>query len=185
MGSFSKWWGWRWLAVQARYRLIRPMIRSRHPSEYTARGTAVGLFVALTPTVGVQIPMVLGVWVLTKRWIRAWDFNPAVACAWTLISNVVTVPPLYYLFTVTGRIFLGRWEKLRGFETFSQKLEGTAQTGPQGLATLWTQLVGLMETFGWPMLVGSIPWAVAGAGVGYHLTRRFLRQRQDRNNRKA
>ncbi|MBF0370060.1 MAG: DUF2062 domain-containing protein [Magnetococcales bacterium] len=184
MSNLSLSWGWRWLVVQTKRRLIRPMLRGQHPPEYTARGTGVGLFLSLTPTVGFQIPMVLGIWMLTKRWIHRWDFNPAVACAWTLISNVVTLPPLYYLFTVTGRMIMGRWEKLRGFETFSQRLEKTTETGQQGLDALWAQLVGLMETFGWPMLVGSLPWAIVGGGVGYWLTLRFLERHRSRMDNK-
>lgn len=39
-------------------RLVSPLTRNRKPAEYTARGAAVGLLVAITPTVGIQMSIV-------------------------------------------------------------------------------------------------------------------------------
>ena len=53
----------RWL----RYRFVVPVKRSRHPPQYTARGVAVGLFWAMTPTVGIQMMFVLANWLVVRR----------------------------------------------------------------------------------------------------------------------
>ena len=173
-------WMWRWTVLQTRKRLIQPMFLGRHSPEYIARGTGVGLLIAMTPTVGIQIAMVLGVWALTRRWAVRWDFNPAVACAWTFISNVATVPPIYYVFVLTGWLMMGHWENFKGFDAFSRSLEGTGGAGQEGMEAFWAQMVALMDTFGWPMLVGCLPWAVVSGWLGYVLTLRFLRRRQAR-----
>ncbi len=170
-------WTWRWLVLQARRRLIRPILLGRHTPEYTARGTAVGLFVSLTPSVGFQIPLVLALWIVIKAGFRRWDFNPVVASAWTLLSNVATLPPLYYLFFITGRLMMGRDAQPPGFDLFRERLESATHNGQDWLEVLWLQVLGLAETFGWPMLIGSLPWAIAGAWLGYHATMRFLRRR--------
>lgn len=53
-----------------------------------ARGVAIGLFVALTPTVGVQTLMMLGACLLARA-----NFPVAFGISW--ISNPVTLAPLY------------------------------------------------------------------------------------------
>lgn len=47
-------------------RLIAPLVRGKHPPEYTARGTAVGLLIAFTPTLGVQMELVFLLWVIIR-----------------------------------------------------------------------------------------------------------------------
>ena len=80
----------RWL----RYRFVVPIKRSRHPPSYTARGVAVGLFWALTPTVGVQMAMVLLSWIVLRRINPRWDFNVIHAMDWTWVTNFATVLPV-------------------------------------------------------------------------------------------
>jgi len=148
-------------------KLVIPLHRSRHPPEYTARGVAVGLLVALTPTVGVQMPIVFFIWLAARKLRRAWDFNLVVALAWTWVTNVATAPPLYYLYIVTGRMLLGRWDDLQGYEQFSMRL---AQTLPQDagwLESAWLYVLNLFRVFGEPMFVGCVPWMVLGTWAGY------------------
>ncbi len=51
-----------------------------------------GLAVALTPTIGVQMPVVLLLWLGVRRLRPAWDFNLLVARAWTWLISVATMP---------------------------------------------------------------------------------------------
>lgn len=69
-------------------RLIAPLTRGQHAPEYTARGTAVGLAVAFTPTVGVQMPAVFLLWMLIRCLRPSWEFNLVVAVAWTWLTNI-------------------------------------------------------------------------------------------------
>jgi uncharacterized protein (DUF2062 family) len=155
-------------------RLIAPLMRGHYAPEYTARGTAVGLLVAFTPTVGIQLPMVFLLWVLIRFLRPAWEFNMVVALAWTWVTNVFTMAPVYYVFLVTGRIMLGRWDKLRGFEVFQQKLQASLVVNADPLQTLWIYMVKLVEQFGLPLWLGSIPWSLLFAWIGYRWSLRLV-----------
>jgi len=77
-----------------RYRLIVPIIRSKHGPEYSARGVLVGMLVAMTPTVGVQMPIVAFLWLLMRIIRTSWNFSLIIAMAWTWVTKDVTAPPL-------------------------------------------------------------------------------------------
>lgn len=148
-------------------KLIAPLHRSKHSPEYTARGVFFGLIVALTPTVGVQMPIVFGIWLLVRRIRPSADFSLVVALAWTWITNVATAPPLYYLYIVSGRILLGHWQDMQGYGVFTERLAQTMPTDAGWLETAWLYVVNLFEFFGVPLFVGCLPWMVLGAWAGY------------------
>ena len=155
------------LAQLVHDKLVVPLHRSKHPPEYTARGVFFGLLIALTPTVGIQMPIVFGIWLLVRRLRPSADFSLVVALAWTWVTNVATAPPLYYLYIVSGRIMLGHWDNLQGYDVFAERL---AQTMPQDagwLETAWLYVVNLFDIFGVPLFVGCLPWMVFGAWAGY------------------
>jgi uncharacterized protein (DUF2062 family) len=164
-----------------RLRLMIPILRSRHPPEYTARGVFVGLLVALTPTVGAQMLIVAAIWVVAKAMGERWDFNVIVACAWTWTTNVVTVPPVYYVFLVTGRLMLGDFNALPRFDIFHSQLLAVLEAHESWLSSLWHIVWRILDLWGLPMMLGSVPWAIAGAVLGYYwslrLVRRFRRRR--------
>ncbi len=78
-----------------RLRLVIPVLRSSATPEYTARGVFVGLLVAMTPTVGIQMAIVAVIWAVVRMVRPAWDFNVVVGMLWTWVTNVFTPPPLY------------------------------------------------------------------------------------------
>lgn len=160
-----------------RREFLRRLLHPKHAPEYAARASAVGLFVALTPTVGFQVPLVTLIWTITRKF---WRFSLPIAIAWTLISNVATVPPLYYLFVVTGRVTLGRWDELRGFDMFQMRLEQTIPDDATIWTALWLGVADLAEVFGYPMLVGCLPWACLGAVTGYFGVLGFIERRRRR-----
>ncbi|MDS4071718.1 MAG: DUF2062 domain-containing protein, partial [Defluviicoccus sp.] len=98
---------WRRLGRLIHLRLIVPLKRSRHSPEFTARGTAIGLFWAFTPLVGIQMHLVFLTWLCMRP--TRWRFNLLVGVAWTWVTNVLTMWPCYYVFYVTGRLMLGDW----------------------------------------------------------------------------
>ena len=159
----------RWL----RYRFVVPVMRSRHPPQYTARGVAVGLFWAMTPTVGIQMMFVLAHWLIVRRFARRWDFNVIHAMAWTWVTNFATVLPSYYLFYVTGQVLLGRWDDLTGYEGFIKLWD--ASTAPQTTTDYLPGAVSepsvyfdvIVAGWGLAMLVGCPPYAVVAAWIGY------------------
>ncbi len=159
----------RWL----RYRFVVPLMRSRHPPQYTARGVAVGLFWAMTPTVGIQMMFVLAHWLAVRRFAPRWDFNVIHAMAWTWVTNFATVLPSYYMFYVTGQLLLGRWDDLTGYQGFIQLWD--ASTAPDTTTDYLPGAVSepsvyfdvIVAGWGLAMLVGCPPYAVAAAWIGY------------------
>ena len=161
-----------------RYRLIVPVLRTRHAPEYTARGVFVGIAFGLTPTVGLQIGIVMVLWSIVRSMLPRWNFNLIVALAWVWLSNIFTMVPLYFGFLVTGRMMMGHSESLPSYDTFAKELTSSFEVEADGLSGLWQQTVNLFDLFGTPMLVGCIPWALIGGWVGYVWTAKYLRRRR-------
>ena len=162
-----------------RYRLIIPILRGKDSPRHTARGVLVGLICAMTPLVGIQMAMVATVWGVQRVVAPEWRFNVVVAMGWTWITNVFTLPPIYYLFLVTGRLMLGRWEESLGFSDFADKLDKILSLGGGGLTAAWEITVAMVELWGLPMFLGCVPWAVLSGWIGYRWTLRFVLRRQE------
>lgn len=167
-----------------RYRLIVPIIRSKHGPEYSARGVLIGMLVAMTPTVGVQMPIVAFIWLLMRVIRPSWEFSLIIAMAWTWVTNVVTAPPLYYLFVLTGRIMLGQWDSLTGFDEFMQRFHILADYEAGPLKQFYVYVVAVFEIWGLPMFLGSIPWAIISAWPAYRWSYRIAVRRRLRRLRR-
>ena len=159
----------------ARYRLVVPLKRSIHSPEHTARGVMVGMAWAMTPTVGLQMPLVFVTWLVARRLFR-WDFSVVIGMVWTWTTNLVTLVPAYYAFYVTGRFMLGRGAGITAYGEFRILLDRSLATGAD--AGWYESMTGSFAAvfYGWgvPMLVGCIPWAIVGGWVSYVLTLKFV-----------
>ena len=157
-----------------RYRLVIPLKRSRHEPEHTARGVMIGVGWAMTPTVGVQMPIVFAHWIIARKLFN-WDFHLVNGLAWTWLSNVFTLLPLYYLFFLTGQIMLFRIDDLTGYEGFLNLMDGVENVNLSD----WNSMVGWFGTIlkGWgvSMLVGSVPWAILSGWLSYVWSLAFVR----------
>lgn len=154
-----------------RYRLVIPMLRSRHDPVYTARGVAMGVFWGLTPTVGFQTPLVLGAWAGLRA--VGWPSSLVQTIAWTWIDNPFTMLPLYYLCYLTGQLLLGHWGDMAGYGAFAS-IWSAAVDDSRPLAE---RVVTAVRVLGWPTLLGCLPWAVPGGLLSYRWSLRFLRGR--------
>ena len=175
----------------ARYRLVTPLQRSRHPPGYVARSVSAGLFWAMTPTIGIQMPMVLLHWLIVRKF-RQWDFNLIHAWAWTWVTNFVTMFPVYYAFYITGQLALGNWNDLTGYHGFLKLWDASVVVADpigspsHGLLELvsynivglleraWVYFAIVIEVWGMPMLVGCIPYAIVSAWLGYAWSMRIV-----------
>jgi uncharacterized protein (DUF2062 family) len=162
-----------------RYRLIIPILRGRNPLAHTARGVLVGLLCAMTPLVGIQMAMVASVWAVQRVVAPEWRFNVVIAMAWTWITNVFTLPPIYYVFLVTGRLMLGRWEESLGFSDFADKLKEILSLGGGGFTAAWEITLAMVKLWGLPMFLGCVPWAILCGWIGYRWSLRFVTRRRD------
>lgn len=89
-------WGHRWLVDHpAIHDTLRATGALRPGVEPVARGIAIGLFIGLTPTVGVQIMLMIAACVALRG-------NFLAAFAVSFISNPFTLPLLYWIFHALG-----------------------------------------------------------------------------------
>lgn len=147
-----------------RYRLVTPMLRARHPAEYSARAVLVGVVCGLMPILG-QSTIVLAVWLVARRF--NWGFNVVIAALWTFISNPLTTLPMFYGFYTTGQVMLGNWDDISGFDRF-KRFASDLVANHLGL---WEQvkMVARVMFLDWgvAMWIGFIPWAALCGWLGY------------------
>lgn len=174
---------WRRVGRAVYLRLIVPLMRSRHPPEFAARGVMVGLFWAFTPLVGIQLYLVFMTW-LALRWHPRWGFSLIVAMAWVWVSNVFTVLPIYYGFYVTGQLMLGDPGAAMAYDKFVADWQST-WTGDAGWAQKFYAYVKIVaHEQGLPMAIGCVPWAFGSGWLGYRWSLKFIRVRRARRIRR-
>lgn len=167
-----------------RFKFVVPMKRSPHPPEYTARGVAMGVFWGITPLVGVQMYLVFMCW-LAAKWHPKLNFHLLQGMLWVWVSNIFTLVPMYYGFYVTGQAMLGRFDDISGYGAFSGLLDTGAWEGASFWESMKQYFIYIADTFGLPLAIGWIPYAVIGAWVGYKATLRVVRARRARMQRRA
>jgi uncharacterized protein (DUF2062 family) len=152
-------------------KLFNPVLHSTAPVSEVSLGVAIGVFLGLTPTVGLQMYLVALVWCI-YRYIFCRHFNLPVGVAMVWISNPLTMVPLYYLFLVTGYWLLETQNSI-SYELFTEYLghissmEGTWEMIFAGARFLLIDL-------GWPMIIGSLVYAVPGFIISYVMTERIV-----------
>ena len=114
----------------------------------------------MNPFVGIQMALVGAFWTLQKLFLPRWKFNLIAALAWTWVTNIFTVPIVYYIFLITGRLMLGRWKELLGFDEFAQRLEKILSIGGGGVTAVWDITIAMVALWGIPFFIGFIPWAI-------------------------
>ena len=128
--------------IEAHPRLVRVLERggALHIDETTlARGVAVGLFIGMTPTVGIQTTMML---------VASFVFRANFFAAFIVsnVSNPLTMAPLYY-----GWNRLGHW------------LIDRLPVGPTAIDGIGEEIA--FETLS--MFIGSLITAIPSALIGY------------------
>tara|TARA_Y100001970_G_C14245261_1_gene867688 strand:- start:1713 stop:2282 length:570 start_codon:yes stop_codon:yes gene_type:complete len=152
-------------------KFINPILHSTDPVSEVSLGVAVGVFFGLTPTVGIQMYLVAAIWTI-YRYIFKKHFNLPVGVAMVWISNPLTMIPLYYLFLMTG-YWLLETENVLSYMIFTENINRISQTeGTLNMIANGSQF--LLIDLGWPMIVGSIIFAVPGFIISYFLTYRIV-----------
>lgn len=151
--------------------LVLPFVESSAPISHISWGAAIGIFVALTPTMGLQMYIVGMIWIVLRTVIR-FHFNLPIAVALVWISNPVTMVPLYYGFFVTGDLVLGiELAHTMNFEEFRQIFMAAESDPATTMAeALLSSFMLLFWKLGWPMLIGSLLWAAPLAVAAYPVT---------------
>ncbi len=163
-------------------KLVVPVARLSLPPEVKALGVAVGLFWAMTPLVGIQMWIVFMTWVFFKKVLHI-DFSLVLGIAYTWVTNVFTMIPVYYIFYVTGQILRGNISDINGYGKLSSIFK-EAFMGDLGFVEKWGLLFKiLLKDWGVSMVVGCLPWAVVFSIVGYKVTMKFEKYRIERRNK--
>ena len=171
-----RWWQRPVAAFRRWYYDLRGLILQQ-PPEFAARGAAIGMFAAFTPTIGIQIPIIIGFWMAIRRY---WNFSLAISIACTFITNFATAFPIYYVFLVTGRIMQGAWDDLNGYDAFADRLSRMLPEDASTWELIWVSLNNIMSTYGIAMVLGSLPWAISIGALTYFVVLRYGRMRRQR-----
>ena len=111
-------------------------------------------------------------------------FFNSIGLAYTWVTNVFTMLPIYYIFYVTGQVLLGHWDDISGYNQLQDILHDTFMAD-LSFSEQWLLFFKLMlQDWGIAMVVGCIPWLIAGAWGGYVLTMKFERARAERKQKR-
>ena len=158
---------------RARVRLLRG---AGAPSEI-AGGMALGLFIAMLPILGLQLPLALLIAELLRR-LAHLHLSRVATVAGVWLTNPLTIAPLYGLCYLVGRP-LARW-----------LLPTTSPAVPAGDASLDLAALSGPEalSMGVSLMLGAVLLGVPIAWVGYRITysmaSRQLARRQERRARR-
>lgn len=120
-------------------------IRLRGSAEEVARGMALGVFIGLTPTMGVQMPLALFFAMFLKE-------NKIAALIGVWISNPMTAIPIYTYNFKIGKYLLGTPDlKMPGFSSLND-------------------VFALGHDLLLPLIIGSIVSGFFSAAVAYFVT---------------
>lgn len=135
--------------------LLRHILMLDDTPHSVALGTAIGMFIAMTPTVGIQMILVIVFGFLTARLFR---FNRVAALIAVYVSNPATIVPIYYLDYKVGTLFVegnytrGDFVRILEYHSFSE----------------WKEtMVSLLFDVGTPLVLGSLLVAAVCAAMTY------------------
>lgn len=138
--------------------LARKIIMLEDSPRSIALGTAIGVFIAFTPTVGFQMALVLIVAAICRPLFR---FNQIAGLIAVYISNPITTVPIYWFCYKLGTVFV---EGSLTQDAFADLMtyEGFAE---------WCQTLGaIVWQMGWPLILGSTIVATICGIISYPIT---------------
>ena len=159
---------------------INPVLHSRAPVSEVSLGVGVGIFMGLTPTVGVQMYLVAIVWTI-YRYVLGRHFNLPVGMAMVWISNPLTMVPMYYLFIATGYLVFDVQHGL-SYQHFAESLSIISQTGDT-MDQIAEGIRFLLVDLGWPMVIGGFVYAVPFSIISYYITKYLVTSHRKSNAR--
>lgn len=149
--------------------LLRTILMLDDTPHSIALGTTIGVFIGITPTVGVQMILVMLLAVLVSP---LFQFNRVAALLTVYISNPLTFVPLYWFNYEVGTLFVAgelTRDELRGILNYSN------------FSQWWETVVLLIVEVGGPLIIGSLVVASVCAVLTYPAMLWLLRRvREDR-----
>lgn len=145
-----------------------------------AGGMAVGLFIAMLPIMGLQLPLALVIAEGVRRTTHL-QLSRVAAAAGVWLNNPVTAAPVYGLCYLIGRPIAHRLLPATPQQTAAQAASGF------DLSTLFTSPDALEAMLG--LVIGGVLLGVPTAWLGYRITygmvSRHQARREERRSRRA
>lgn len=141
---------------------LRALLMLDDQPHYIALGAAIGMFVGLTPTVGMQMALVLLIWTIVRPLFR---FNKMAAVMAVYVSNPLTVVPLYWFNYRVGTLY---------FPSTITRKEFVAIFQYDSLPEWWESLKMLFVDVGVPLIAGSLVVATIGGLITYPVVLRLF-----------
>ncbi|MEX1229257.1 MAG: DUF2062 domain-containing protein [Planctomycetaceae bacterium] len=135
--------------------LLRTILQLDDTPHSIALGTAVGMWIGMTPTVGIQMGLVMLFVFLTRPLFR---FNVMAAIVTVYISNPITMIPIYWFNYKVGTLFI---EGIVSKEQFHGVMKSDE------IRDSWTAVLTLFADLGWPLVVGSLIVATICSVITY------------------
>ena len=160
----------------------------KRPPSYLGLTFAVGFSAGMFIFYAQSLLCVL-IWLILDRWLKI-RFNVIIASLLTFISNPLTTPFILYIYYLTGQFMLGdNVISMTAFLSYAKAFLTDTMDG----GSLWDGFKLLIMGIGRPIALGSLPWHIIMAFVGYYSGVRFHwtlhklieKKRLSRNKRKA
>lgn len=150
---------------------IRPLLRLvkgfRGSPEAIAGGFSLGIFIALTPTVGVQI--IIAVFLATLLKVS----RPAALIA-VMVTNPLTIPPIFTVNYWVGNLFLAGPSVAEVYSHFMKIATQIAKLDFWEVGDLIRAFAETGQEMLIPLILGSVIVAVLSGIISYHVLLRFL-----------
>lgn len=144
--------------------LLRSILMLDDSAHSIALGTAIGMFIALTPTVGIQMLMVVCVAFLTRPLFR---FNQVASLITVYISNPLTIVPIYWFDYKVGTLFVGGSLTQKDFARILEF---------EGFSGWWETVKQLLLEVGSPLIIGSLVVGTFFGLITYPIMLRLLKR---------
>lgn len=149
-----------WLNPQV---LLRNILGINDSAHSIALGTAIGMAIGMSPTVGIQMIIVMLVALIAKPFFH---FNRMAGVLTVYVSNPVTMVPIYYFLYWVGTFFVEGSVTREDFEKILHY---------DGFDGWWNAITGLFVDIGTPLLIGTAIVAPLSGLVTYPVMRLLLK----------
>ncbi len=147
--------------------LLRTILMLDDTSHSIALGTMVGIFIGMTPTVGIQMILVVIFAFLVSPLFK---FNRMAALITVYFSNPITVVPIYWFNYKVGSLFIHGTVPYDDFTDIFKY---------DGLSEWWAAFVKLFVEVGWPLVLGSLIVGTVCSALTYPAMRYILHTMRD------
>ncbi len=142
--------------------LLRSILMLDDSAHSIALGTAIGMFIALTPTVGIQMLIVVCVAFVTRPFFK---FNQVASLITVYISNPLTIVPIYWFDYKIGTYYVGGSLTQKDFARILEF---------EGFSGWWETVKQLLLEVGSPLIIGSLIVATFFSLMTYPIMLRLL-----------